>query len=170
MHRCDECGFDWDGDDSVDVIRKAGERFPRPLSRFLDGEDPDLVLRTRPSPQTWSALEYSAHVRDMFEFYGGRIERVLTEDRPQFEGHDVDELARGYNDEDPATVAAELTKAATALSDRLEALDDAQWARVGIGSEGDERTVAVLARRAAHEAHHHMLDVGRVLRSVRQRD
>ena len=168
MFRCDECGFDWEGDDSADVIRKAGERFPRPLSRFLDGEDPDAVLRTRPAPDVWSALEYTAHVRDMFEFYGGRVERVLAEDRPQLAGHDVDELARGYNAEDPADVAAALTTRATALADRLDGLDASQWARMGIGSEGDERTVAVLARRAAPEAHHHMLDVGRVLRRVRQ--
>jgi hypothetical protein len=43
----------------------------------------------------------------------------------------------------------------------LRDLDDAAWGRVGIGSEGDERTVLVLARRAAHEVVHHLMDVER---------
>jgi hypothetical protein len=104
----------------------------------------------------------------MFRFYGERIERVLTEDRPQLEGSDVDELARGYNDEEPTIVADALSASAFALADRLDGLEPLEWTRVGIGIDGDERTVTVLARRAAHEAHHHMLDVGRVLRAVRQ--
>jgi hypothetical protein len=168
MNRCAECGFDWDGDDSAAVIRKAGERYPRPLSRFLAGEDPDTVLRTRPEPGVWSALEYACHTRDMFRFYGDRVERVLTEERPQLSGSDVDELAANYNREDPAAVAAALTAAAVALADRLDGADTAAWDRIGIGSDGDERTIRVLARRAAHEAHHHLLDVGRVLRAVRE--
>jgi len=39
---------------------------------------------------------------------------------------------------------------------------------VGIGSDGDERTVHELAGRLVHEGHHHLLDVGRSLRAVRE--
>jgi hypothetical protein len=49
---------------------------------------------------------------------------------------------------------------------RVTPLDTDQWARVAIGSDGDERTVLTLARRAAHEAHHHALDIRRVLAAV----
>ena len=42
-------------------------------------------------------------------------------------------------------------------------LTPAQWDRVAIGSEGDERTVLALARRAAHETRHHAGDVRRSL-------
>jgi hypothetical protein len=167
---CEECGYDWDDDAPADGLRKYAERFPRPLSRFLKDEDPDVVLRTRPEPTVWSALEYAAHTRDAFGFYAERIERVLTEDQPQLAPFDFAEAAekRAYNDEDPATVAAALALVANDLADRLDALEASQWERIGIGSEGDERTVRRLARSAAHEGHHHMLDVGRVLRHVRQ--
>ncbi len=170
MRRCEECGYDWDDATPADALRKYAERFPRPLSRFLSNEDPDVVLRTRPEPTVWSALEYAAHTRDALTFYAERIERVLSEDRPQLSAFGFEQAAedRRYNEDDPATVAEALAKAGREMATRLDGLDESQWRRVGIGSEGDERTVLDLARRAAHEGHHHMLDVGRVLRHVRQ--
>ena len=48
------------------------------------------MLRTRPEPTVWSALEYAAHTRDAFTFYAERIERVLNEDRPQLTPFDFD--------------------------------------------------------------------------------
>lgn len=169
MH-CEECGYDWEDDAPADALRKFADRFPRPLSRFLAGEDPDVVLRTRPEPGVWSALEYAAHTRDAFAFYANRIERVVVEDRPQLTAFDFDAAAedRAYNAEDPAVVSDALASIARALADRLDGLDASQWQRVGSGSAGDERSVRYLARSAAHEGHHHMLDVGRVLRHVRQ--
>ena len=167
---CEECGYDWDDDAPADGLRKYAERFPRPLSRFLKDEDPDVVLRTRPEPTVWSALEYAAHTRDAFTFYAERVERVLTEDRPQLTPFDFDEAAeaRQYNTEDPSDGRGGAGHDRRALADRLDGLDDSQWDRIGLGSGGDERTVRRLARSAAHEGHHHMLDVGRVLRHVRQ--
>lgn len=168
MTHCDECGFDWDGEDSR--LGSFGPRYEKPLTRFLPNEDPAVVLRTRPQPTVWSALEYTAHVRDAFDFYRDRINRALTEDRPQYVLMDPDALAdaRRYNDEDAAETAAGLIESERALVALLDGLDEAQWERVGIGVDGDERTVRLLARRAEHEGHHHMLDVGRVLRAVRQ--
>ena len=62
--RCNECGFDWNGTGPVDLLEQL-RVFPRryrvPLSRFLPGEDPDVILRTRPAPDVWSVLEYAAH-------------------------------------------------------------------------------------------------------------
>jgi hypothetical protein len=166
--RCEECGFDWEGSETR--LGTFGARYEKPLTRFLPDEDAEVVLRTRPEPGVWSALEYTAHVRDVFDFYRDRIELALTEDRPQYTPLDPDAAAeeRRYNDEDPAVTAAGLADAERALVSVLDGLDEAQWARVGIGVDGDERTVRELARRAEHDAHHHMLDVGRVLRHVRQ--
>jgi hypothetical protein len=164
---CDECGF---SDANESRLGSYGARYEKPLTRFLPGEDPDVVLRTRPEPGVWSALEYTAHVRDVFDFYRDRVERALTEDRPQYGPLDPDVVAeeRRYNEEDPAQTIAGLAEAERAFVDLLDGLDDARWERVGIGIDGDERTVRVLSRRAEHDAHHHMLDVGRVLRRVRE--
>lgn len=67
--------------------------------------------------------------------------------------------SRRYNNEHVDEVLDSLDRAAGAASVRLETLTRAQWARVGIGSEGDERNVLVLARRLAHEGEHHLLDL-----------
>jgi hypothetical protein len=172
--RCEECGFDWDGPDAAtipDAVRDLGRRFTPPLTRFLPTDDADAVVRARPAEGVWSALEYAAHTRDALRFYEARIRRVLAEDRPQLESWGFAEVAERdrYNEQDPATVRSELAESATTLADLLAGLDDPAWARVGLGTDGDERTVLVLARRALHEGGHHLLDVGRSLRAARQR-
>jgi hypothetical protein len=42
------------------------------------------------------------------------------------------------------------------------------WDRVGL-RRGEERSVRFTARRAVHEGSHHLLDIGRGLRAVRDR-
>jgi hypothetical protein len=146
-------------------------RFRVPLTRFLPGEDPDAIVHTRPAPGVWSALEYAAHTRDAFEFYNRRIERVLTEDRPHLGAFDFDAACeRGrYDEEDPVQVVDTLAAAAGALTERVANLGSGDWERIGIGNDGDKRTVLVLVRRAVHEGQHHLLDIGRVLRHARGR-
>ena len=119
----------------------------------------------------WSGLEYAVHMGVALEWYGERIERALTEDRPRYEAYGFGEACDRdrYNERSPADAAAAVAAAADGLAARLEGLDAGQWERVGIGSDGDERTVLVLARRAVHDGNHHLLDIGRVLRRVRGR-
>jgi hypothetical protein len=170
--RCSECGFEYasvQAGDAPAVIRAFPKRYRAPLTRLLPSEDVS-ILRTRPDPSTWSALEYAAHVRDVFGAYGERIHRALVEDRPVFEGMDPDAMAveGRYNEQDPEVVAAELAANAEALAVILEEVPGDGWDRVGIRS-GEERSVLFTAQGAAHEGNHHLLDVGRVLRSVRGR-
>src|SRR5262245_56322790 len=86
---CPECKFDWDctADQACDVIAALGSAYGTRLKRFMDAADPSAI-RTRPSPQVWSALEYAAHMRDVSAFYGHRINRVLHDERPQLEAAD----------------------------------------------------------------------------------
>ena len=172
--RCEECGYDWEADGPHELIapaRSFARRYQAPLTRFLPNEDPDVVARTRPEPPVWSALEYVVHVAAVFDFYDERIRRVVAEDRPQLTGYGFGEAADRdrYNERDRGEAAVDVARAADQLAQRLEALAPDDWERVGVGSDGDERTVLVLARRAVHDAHHHLLDVGRVLRRVRGR-
>jgi len=156
--------------DTVEAIRSFPSRYERPLTRFLAGENGAALIRTRPEPSVWSALEYTAHARDAMGFYADRVRRVVTEDRPQLEvfGFEAACEERRYAEEDPTETAAGLSRAADDLAELLGGLEEEQWSRIGIGSEGDDRTVLDLARRAAHEGHHHLLDVGRVLRRARE--
>jgi len=171
---CEECGFDWEAHgpaEVIEVLRRAPRRYEAPLTRFLPGEDPEVVLRRRPESDVWSALEYAVHLGVALEWYGERIERVLTEERPAMTAYGFGPAAdRDRYSEWPIGEAGErIAVAAGALADRLEGLAPEGWERVGIGSDGDERTVLILGRRAAHEVGHHLLDVGRVLRRVRGR-
>ena len=169
---CEECGF---SDASVSpayvvaALRKFGKRYQAPLSRFLPGEDGDALVRQRPGPGVWSALEYAAHVRDVFAWYEERVRRSLVEDQPYYSGPDPDEAAEAgrYNEQDPSAVAAELAANAEKLADTLEGLPQDAWDRVHL-RRGQPRTVLFSARRAVHEGNHHLLDIGRGLRTVRE--
>jgi hypothetical protein len=150
-------------------IRRLGSRYRAPLTRLLPGED-GAVLRERPEPTVWSAIEYAAHVRDVFELFDRRVAVILTEDHPVFEviDHDRAVVEGRYRDLDPGVVADMTATWAEALAARLDGLDASDWDRWGT-REGETRTVREIAQRAVHEAHHHLLDIGRVLRRVRQR-
>ena len=170
---CAECSFDHDATDprsAADTVRSFAKRYRAPLTRSLPGEDLDTVLRARPGPASWSALEYACHVRDALALYDHRIRLVLEEDRPSFPkmGRDEVAVARDYNGQDPVTVADELATAAERLASRLDAVPDAGWRRVGV-REDLEMSVEWMARNAVHEGAHHLLDVGRALRAARGR-
>jgi hypothetical protein len=158
---CDECGFDWsiDRDAAISSIASAGARYTEALAPFDDTE-----VRTRPGPTVWSALEYTAHTREVLDFYDERVRRVSTEDRPQLQAVGFTELAdaRAYNAEVVRFSLDALMATADRLAARLRGLPEDAWERVGIGSDGDPRTILVLARRAAHEVEHHLMDLGRV--------
>ena len=151
-------------------IRDFGRRYRPPLTRGLPGEALDAVLRLRPEPATWSALEYACHVRDAFLLYDWRVGKALTEDRPVFAAMGRDEVVveRDYNAQDPAAVLEELEAGAQRLADRLAGVTGQDWDRLGV-REGEDLSVAWMARNALHEGGHHLLDIGRVLRHVRGR-
>jgi hypothetical protein len=168
---CEECGFDYEALDPADTpaaLRSFAKRYRAPLTRFLKGEDGDAIVRERPAPEVWSALEYAAHVRDVFGNYGRWIRQCLDEDHPVMEGPGPDELAAAgrYNEDDPGAVADALAQNAEALAETVEAVPAEGWDRRGV-RRGEERSVRLMARRAVHEGSHHLLDIGRGLRTVR---
>ncbi|MGI8983865.1 MAG: DinB family protein [Acidimicrobiales bacterium] len=169
--RCEECGFDYQALDPADIpaaLRPFAKRYRAPLSRFLPGEDGDAVVRQRPAPGVWSALEYAAHVRDVFAINHRWIDLCLTEDRPVLDGPGPDEqaVAGRYNDDDPVAVADAVAANAERLAVIMESVPVDGWDRAGL-RRGEERSVLLQARRAVHEGSHHLLDIGRGLRAVR---
>ena len=170
---CEECGFDPDSvdpDELPDAIRALARRYSIPLTRFLPHEDGDAIIRRRPAPEVWSALEYAGHVGDGLERFDGRIHRALDEDEPPVDAWDLDDAAeaQAYNQQDPAMVADALAGAAEALATTLQLVPADGWERAVV-RDGDRLTVLELGRSALHEGHHHLLDVGRSLRSARGR-
>jgi DNA segregation ATPase FtsK/SpoIIIE, S-DNA-T family len=171
---CQECGFDGDSlspADTTTALRAFPRRYRAPLTRFLPGEDGDAIVRQRPDAATWSALEYACHVRDVFDVYAARVERTLTEDSPTFESMGRDERARHdrYNEQDPGAVADQLAGNAERLAGLLDGVDANAWERTAVNPypEPAPRSLLWMARHVVHEGSHHLLDIGRVMRSVR---
>jgi hypothetical protein len=142
-------------DECVEIIRDRAGGY-RPL---LEGVDL-TVLRTRPSPGQWSALEYAAHVRDLIRYHGWLARQALDQDRPEVAVPDIDTLAEtmGYNDVDLAETLDGIDAQAARFSTWAAGLTEAQLDRAAIRG-GEAVTVGEMVRNVAHELHHHQRDV-----------
>ena len=173
---CAECGFSYDAlsvPDALDTLRGLGRRYRVPLTRGLKDEDLDALLRSHPLDDTWSALEYACHVRDVLIIQQERVGRVLIEPGyapdPMRRDERVTEL--DYNGQDPVEVADDVAANATALATMGENLSDEQLELpiVYRYPEVTERPLSWVLVHTVHEGEHHLLDIGRVLRAARGR-
>lgn len=158
--RCEECGFE-----SAAPVRAE-------LAALIDGTAEDWLsvlrssdddeLRVRPSEDRWSRLEYACHVRDVFRLASFRIGLMLDEDDPMFANWDQDATAIDdrYGEQDPAEVAPQLLAAGRAVAATLNGLDTPAWDCPGSRSDGARFDVESFARYIAHDARHHLRDVG----------
>ena len=158
---CPDCGFDAAGIDRTRIGALVLETSTR-WRDALAGND----LRHRPSPTTWSVLEYGAHCRDVYLIFGQRLSLMLTQDDPQFANWDQDATAleKRYWESDPGVVAAELALAAVAAADGFDSVSGEQWHRTGRRSNGSAFTVETLGKYFLHDLVHHLQDVGRPMR------
>ncbi|MEO9150911.1 MAG: DinB family protein, partial [Lapillicoccus sp.] len=95
---CPDCGFDASGVDRSAIpalVRESTARLALALAR--------LGARRRPAPATWSVLEYACHARDVCTTFTDRVERMRSQDDPQFANWDQDAtaLAERYWEQDP---------------------------------------------------------------------
>ena len=167
--QCTSCNFDgsaYDPAQLVDSIRDLGPQWIRLL--FDAGDE----LRERPAPETWSALEYAAHSRDVTALHVFGVEQALTIDEPKFPEINGDDLvhsaAAGYAALDPDVVGRELGIQAARLADLAQEARPTSWSR-GI-TIGDSRSdVRRLLEHALHDSHHHLVDVEAGLTALRSR-
>jgi DinB superfamily len=164
MERCDECGYSYDTiarDDIPDALRVMAPRYGAVLGALDDD-----VLRAHPLSETWSALEYACHVRDVFRVQRERVLLALAEDQPSFASMRREErvVEERYNEQQPTEVAREIAEAADAIAAELEALDDRGWERTGIYNWPTTRvrTVEWIGRHTIHEGEHHLQDIDRL--------
>jgi SAM-dependent methyltransferase len=154
---CPECGFDARVFTRADLAPTV-EANAAGWGRVLSASDP----RRRPTPTTWSPLEYGCHVRDVHRIFAERVRLMLAEVDPAFANWDQDVTAvkDRYDLQDPAVVSGELADAAQAMADLLRSVEDAQWSRTGRRSNGSSFTVDPLGRYCLHDIVHHLHDVG----------
>ena len=83
---CEQCGFNYDTGDlqgTVTLLIRQAADCSMALTKAAAGPDPNVV-RLRPEPDVWSAIEYACHVRDVLEMQRQRIAQCLAEDRPVY--------------------------------------------------------------------------------------
>lgn len=113
------------------------------LTKKLD----DAVLRRKPAPDKWSAMEVVCHLRDVEKLWMDRIVKAAFSDKPAFYALDVDALAskNRYNTQD---LGASLKEFARLREDNLcllRALPASQWKRVGIHPKRGEIAIERIA-------------------------
>ena len=122
------------------------------------------VLVARPAPDTWSAIEYAAHSRDITGVMGYLAHLALSQEHPTVArpGPETPEPKV------PSTIGAaitELDKNVARLNAKCSACDAGDWARpITLGS--DTVDVSWLVGHAVHDAIHHVRDVGRGLHTL----
>ena len=156
---CPECGLVAtslaEGDLGVAIIAEAA-LWGELLARLSEAPS----LRVRPAPGVWSPMEYAGHVRDTLTLFADRIQTAIEIENPRFEYQDQEAavIDRRYNDQDPREVAATIYANAERFAQVLDALPSDAWKRGGTRLEDESFDIALLARFALHEAHHHRLD------------
>ncbi|MGH9187636.1 MAG: DinB family protein [Acidimicrobiales bacterium] len=174
---CGECGLDYDKIAPTDIpvaLRSYPRRYREALALHDDDdhdedEDEDeAILRARPEPEVWSALEYAAHVDDVFADFIDMFRGWLGSGTPGGGNWDPDERAaeQRYNEHDPDAVLADLAEHASALAGVLDRAEPEDWTRTGKFPFG-ERDLLTMARNAVHEGAHHLRDIRKVLGQVR---
>jgi hypothetical protein len=154
---CPECGLDTRAvrpEDVPTLLRGNAAAWQELLASHPDP-------RRRPHPDKWSPLEYACHVRDVCRLYDHRLQLMLTLDNPTYPNWDQDQTAVDdrYPEQDPPTVAAELTAAAGTLATRLAEISGPAWQRTGNRDDGAHFTIATFARYFIHDPIHHLYDV-----------
>lgn len=156
---CSDCGFD--------PAATSFARIPDIVRGNLGAWRPVLAhpeARVRPDEQTWSPLEYGAHVRDVFRIFLTRLQLMLAEDNPLFENWDQDKTAveDRYAEQDPEAVAVELAAAGEAIAAAFADVPESALQRRGRRSNGSIFTVETLGLYFVHDPVHHLHDVYRL--------
>ncbi|MDX6240509.1 MAG: hypothetical protein QOG10_5329 [Kribbellaceae bacterium] len=169
---CDECGFEYEAGEHQAVVttlvRQAAE-CSMALTKAAAGPDPDVV-RIRPEPEVWSAIEYACHVRDGLEVQRFRIAQCLAEDRPVYAPMDRTGRVKEekYELQDPMVVAAALMRFAREFGAAARPLTPPQLAKLGLYNYPVRapRPLNWVIRHTAHEIQHHRYDIINVLAQV----
>jgi len=166
VDRCGQCGFVYGSIGAADIPDAMRELSIEYRDALLETDVAGLV-RLRPAPDVWSALEYACHVRDVWLVQRERAILALVEDMPSYARMFRDERTYllGYQREDAAEVAGEVVMAANLMAKLFESLAADQLARPCIYNypEPTQRDVAWLGHHTLHEATHHLDDLRSVL-------
>lgn len=169
---CEQCGFNYDTgtlQGTVTLLIRQAADCSMALTKAAAGPDPNVV-RLRPEPEVWSAIEYACHVRDVLEVQRQRIAQCLAEDRPVYAPMDRTGRVKQqkYEDQDPVEVAAALMRFAREFGAAAKVLQPHQLGKLGLYNYPVRapRTLGWIIRHTAHEIQHHRHDIIGILAQV----
>lgn len=169
---CEQCGFNYDTGDlqgTVTLLIRQAADGAMALTKAAAGPDASVV-RLRPEPEVWSAIEYACHVRDVLEVQRLRIAQCLAEDRPVYAPMDRTGRVKQqkYEDQDPMEVAAALMRLAREFGAAARVLQPQQLGKLGLYNYPVRapRTLGWIIRHTAHEIQHHRHDILEILAKV----
>ncbi|MFT3852627.1 MAG: DinB family protein [Ilumatobacteraceae bacterium] len=153
---CPECGFDastLDRHRVATTLRAANFRLLALLG--------DPLVRERPAPEVWSALEYGCHVRDVHRLFLDRLGLMLDQDDPLFANWDQDATAveARYELTDLDGLVGDLASDGERLAAAFDVVHPDQWSRTSRRSDGAVFTVETFGRYLVHDPVHHVWDV-----------
>ncbi len=169
---CPACGLDFatiSPPDAKVAIRSFGRRYRSALAGAVDDQSDAGLVRRRSDPAVWSALEYTVHVAEVFEFLTEAIRRMYDEHEPALEAIDFEGrvISERYAEADPMAALDRLDAAASALAAQVDRIDADGWHREATFPFG-RRDILTMTRNAVHEGSHHLRDVERALDSARR--
>ncbi|MEZ5247291.1 MAG: hypothetical protein R2707_19550 [Acidimicrobiales bacterium] len=150
--------------------RALGPEIVREVARWgrtVAAADP-VMLRRRPAAETWSALEYACHVRDLLPVMAARVQRMLEDDCAELGwwDHEAAAVEDRYNEQVPVLVIEAMTANARAFAASLASVEGDSWDRSAERRPGEHFTVRGIARFVLHEVIHHRDDATRSLKGV----
>ena len=168
---CPECGVDYGTlhpPFAINTIKSFPRRYTEALAPAAPSEDNETVIRTRPEPSVWSALEYTAHAAGLMDEFAVTVKRMYAEDHPTIDFNDPDVLVNTekWNEQAKGDVLARLSTNCDELVGQCERVDAHGWTREATFPWGD-RDLLTMVQNAAHEGVHHLQDVEKVLAKVR---
>ena len=138
-------------------VISALEATPVMLGYLLEGMTEEEADR-RPDASRFTLREVIAHLADFEGIFGGRIERMLREDRPEMSNVDEGQLAvdHDYPHTDWKQNLESFTRQRSILVARLKELPEADWDREGVRPEIGVMTVGMMASLIAHHDAYHL--------------
>ncbi|WP_327636340.1 DinB family protein [Kribbella sp. NBC_00482] len=169
---CEQCGFNYDTgtlQGTVTLLVRQSADCSMALTKAAAGPDSNVV-RLRPEPDVWSAIEYACHVRDVLEVQRFRIAQCLAEDRPVYAPMDRTGRVKQekYENQDPMEVAAALVRFAREFGAAARVLQPQELGKLGLYNYPVRapRTLGWIIRHTAHEIQHHRHDILEILAKV----
>lgn len=118
------------------------------------------ALSSRPSPETWSILEYTGHVEFIYDSVGQMCDIAAADELGAIDGVDPDEHVDNacFNDVDATEMSTRIRDAGERARAALDGLDNGalDWM---IAFNGNPAPLRLLTVAMVHESHHHLRDI-----------